>query len=149
MTASDVPQAYDYPLLIKQLWHGPLATAGEQQIVYRDLRRMTYQELYFRVGRLANALKALGVRAGDTVAIMDWDSHRYLECLYAIPMMGATLMTVNIRLAPEQIRYTLDHSGADILLLNSEFVEIFEQVAKELTDIRTVLWIRSLIHFGP
>jgi fatty-acyl-CoA synthase len=141
MTASDVPQAYDYPLLIKQLWHGPLATAGEQQIVYRDLRRMTYQELYFRVGRLANALKALGVRAGDTVAIMDWDSHRYLECLYAIPMMGATLMTVNIRLAPEQIRYTLDHSGADILLLNSEFVEIFEQVAKELTDIRTVLWI--------
>src|SRR5512142_708857 len=82
------PSAYDYPLLIKHLLHTPLVAAPEQEIVYRDLSRYTYRTLVQRIGRLANGLTALGVKPGDTVAVMDWDSHRYLECFFAIPMMG-------------------------------------------------------------
>ncbi len=52
-----------------------------------------------RVARLANVLSEAGVKAGDTVAVMDWDSHRYLECMFAIPMIGAVLHTINIRLS--------------------------------------------------
>ena len=66
--------AYDYPLLIKQLLHTPLATAPDQEIVYRDRSRYTYRTLRLRIGQLASGLAGLGVRSGDTVAVMDWDS---------------------------------------------------------------------------
>src|SRR5580704_6487592 len=71
--------AYQYPLLIKHLWHAPLLQAPDQGIVYRDLRRFTYRELRERVGRLASALAGVGVRPGDTVGVLDWDSNRFLE----------------------------------------------------------------------
>ena len=50
----------------------------------------------------------LGVRPGDTVGVMDWDTHRFLEAFFAVPMMGAILQTVNVRLSPEQIIYTIE-----------------------------------------
>ena len=56
-------------------------------------------------------LAALGVQPGDKVGVMDWDSHRYLESYFAVPMMGAVLQTVNVRLSPEQILYTINHAG--------------------------------------
>ncbi|SFQ37290.1 fatty acid--CoA ligase [Variovorax sp. 770b2] len=131
--------AYGYPLLIKQLLHAPLAHAGEQEIVYRDLRRYNYRSLRERIGRLANALAACGVGPGDTVAVMDWDSHRYLECYFAVPMMAATLMTVNVRLSPEQILYTLEHSSAKVLLVNAEFASVVEELLPKLTHARTFI----------
>lgn len=133
--------AYAYPLLVKQLWHAPLAIAGDQEIVYRDRQRFTYRELRVRVARLANLLAGLGVEAGDTVAIMDWDSHRYLECFYAVPMMQAVLMTANIRLSPEQLLYTLNHSRAKVLLLNSDFAGVLAEIAPRLESLRRVVWI--------
>ena len=87
------PSAYTYPLLIKQLLHTPLATAADQEIVYRDIHRQTYRDLYARIGRLANALQANGVSRGNTVAVMDWDSHRYLECFFAAPMLTSCWST--------------------------------------------------------
>ena len=119
--------AYDFPLLIKQLWITPLANAPEQVIVCRDQRRCTYRETWDRLGRLASSLAKIGVEPGMTVAVMDWDSHRYLECLFAIPMMGAVLHTVNVRLSPEQILYTMNHAEADVILVNSEFVPLAGQ----------------------
>src|ERR1700722_19069591 len=80
------PAAYDYPLLIKRILEGGVRRAPEQEIVYADKGRFTYRELGDRVGRLASGLAGLGVRPGTTVAVMDWDSHRYLECFFAIPM---------------------------------------------------------------
>ena len=120
------PSAYDYPLLIKHLLHTPLATTPEQEIVYRDSIRYTYRTLRQRIGRLASGLAGLGARPGDTVAVMDWDSHRYLECYFAIPMMGAVLEMVNIRLSPEQILYTLNHARADVILCLTDFLPLQE-----------------------
>ena len=75
--------AYSYPLLIKNLFISPLADNPEREIVYRGEQRFTYQEFRQRVCKLANTLVTLGVKPGDTVAVMDWDSHRYLECSFA------------------------------------------------------------------
>jgi len=134
---SDAAQAaYDYPLLIKQLLHTPLAVAPEQTIVYRDLTRYNYWTLRHRIGKLASALAAIGVKRGDTVAIMDWDSNRYLESYLAVPMMGAVLMTVNVRLSPEQISYTINHSGAQVLLVNDEFLPLLEEIRHKLVTLR-------------
>ena len=101
------PEAYSYPLLIKQLLHTPLIYAGDREIVYRDKRRFSYQEFFDRVKKLGSGLKALGVKPGDVVAFMDWDSYRYLEAYFAVPSIGAVLHCVNIRLSPETDR--LDH----------------------------------------
>jgi fatty-acyl-CoA synthase len=130
------PSAYAYPLLIKQLLHTPLATAPEQEITYQGKLRYTYRTLHERLGRLANALSGLGLEAGQTVAMMDWDSHRYLECFFAVPMMGAVLQTVNVRLSAEQILYTLNHARADVLLVNREFLPVLLPIAARLETVR-------------
>ncbi|WP_233890169.1 fatty acid--CoA ligase [Paraburkholderia flagellata] len=124
--------AYAYPLLIRQLLLTPLAVNPEQQIVYRDRTRYTYRTLRDRIGRLASGLRAIGIGPGDTVAIMDWDSNRYLESYFAVPMMGAVLMTVNVRLSPEQIAYTLSHSRAKVLLVNTGFMAVLDAARTHL-----------------
>src|ERR1700735_1053226 len=133
------PSAYSYPLLIKQLLHAPLAQTARQEIVYRDVRRLTYLELRDRIGRLASALEMVGVRPGDSVGVLDWDSNRFLEAFFAIPMMGAVLQTVNVRLSPEQIAYTINHAGASILLVNDEFVELLEVLKPQLPNVKTLV----------
>ena len=131
------PSAYRYPLLIKQL----LLTPPAQEITYQGKLRYTYRTLNERIGQLANVLTGLGVESGQTVAMMDWDSHRYLECFFAVPMMGAILQTVNVRLSPEQILYTLNHAQADVLLVNSDFCPILQQIAGELETVKTFVLI--------
>lgn len=92
------PGAHSTPLLIKNILLSGQRYERSQEIVYRDISRYDYATFNQRICRLANALTAAGVKAGDTVAVMDWDSHRYLECMFAIPMLGAVLHTINIRL---------------------------------------------------
>ena len=135
--------AYDYPLLIKNLFSAPTVNNPQQAIVYRDQRRFTYAEFKQRVCRLANALTAIGVKAGDTVAVMDWDTHRYLECFYAIPMLGAVLHTVNIRLSPEQILYTIDHAEDDYILVNEEFLPLLEQIKGRIDTVKGYILLQD------
>ncbi|WP_179404425.1 fatty acid--CoA ligase [Burkholderia guangdongensis] len=136
-----MPSAYAYPLLIKHLLHTPFAQAPNQEIVYRDQVRITYRDLQERIGRLANGLEGLGVRHGSTVAVMDWDSHRYLECYFAVPMMGAVLQTVNVRLSPAEIVYTINHAGADVLFVHTDFLPVVESIRDQLETVRTFVWI--------
>ncbi len=133
------PSAYHYPLLIKHLLHGPLTQAADQEIVYRDVSRYTYRDLRTRIGRLASALSAQGVARGDVVGVLDWDSHRYLECYFAVPMMGATLQTVNVRLSPEQVLFTLNHARPKLLLVNVEFLPLVEQLRDKLESVERIV----------
>jgi fatty-acyl-CoA synthase len=128
--------AYAYPLLIKQLLATPIAQRSRKEIVYRDSVRYGYPQFVQRVARLGSALAADGLRPGATVAVLDWDSHRYLECYFAVPMLGATLMKTNIRLSPEQIAYCIDHSGADTVLVHVDFVPLLQQIRARLPKVR-------------
>jgi fatty-acyl-CoA synthase len=119
--------AAPYALTIRRILECPIAYDPAQEIVYRE-RRLTYADLRARVHRLAGALAALGVKRGDTVAVLDWDSHRYLEAFFAVPMMGAVLHTVNVRLSPEQILHTIEHAEDDVVLVHADFVPILEAI---------------------
>ncbi|MSM39621.1 MAG: long-chain-fatty-acid--CoA ligase [Geobacter sp.] len=144
MTDSPIPRtpsAYDYPLLIKNLLFCPVVDNPDQEIVYRSHYRGNYRQLRERVQRLAGVLAGLGVKTGDTVAVMDWDSHRYLELFFAVPMIGAVLHTINVRLSPEQILYTIDHAEDDVLLVNSEFLPILEQIRGRIDTVRDYILI--------
>jgi acyl-CoA synthetase (AMP-forming)/AMP-acid ligase II len=125
---AQTPPAFGFPLLIKGLLESGVTRDPQQEIVSADCTRLTYLQFAERVGRLASGLARLGVEPGDTVAIMDWDTNRYLECFFAVPMMGAVLHMVNVRLSAEQILYTINHAGDDVILINSEFLPLLEQI---------------------
>lgn len=131
--------AYSFPLLIKRLLLSGSRYEKTREIVYRDLVRYSYPTLTERIARLANVLVAAGVQPGDTVAVMEWDSHRYLECMFAIPMIGAVIHTINVRLSPEQILYTMNHAEDRLVLVNSEFVPLYKALAGQLTTVRNTL----------
>lgn len=133
------PNAYSYPLLIKRLLLSGVRFEREREIVYRDKLRYNYVTFNERVARLANVLTNAGVKAGDTVAVMDWDSHRYLECMFAIPMIGAVLHTINVRLSPDQILYTMKHADDRFVLVNSEFVGLYNGIAEQLDCVEKTL----------
>jgi len=125
---AQTPSACGFPLLIKSLLESGVTRDPEQEIVSADSTRLTYRQFAERVGRLASGLASLGIEPGDTVAIMDWDTNRYLECFFAVPMMGAVLHTVNIRLSAEQILYTINHAEDDVILINSELLPLLQQI---------------------
>ena len=142
-TIPRTPSAYQYPLLIKQLLLSPLATAPDQEITYQGKVRYNYRTLNSRIAKLANVLSQYGINSGKTVAVMDWDSHRYLEAFFAVPMMGAILQTVNVRLSPDQILYTLNHAEADLLIVNNEFFAVLEEIAPKLKTVKTIIAIKE------
>jgi fatty-acyl-CoA synthase len=131
--------AYAYPLLIKHLLHTPLAHSPHQEIVYRDQLRYDYRTLLRRIAQLASGLSRLGVEPGDTVAVLDWDSHRYLECFFGVPMLGAVLHTVNVRLSPEQILYTINHAEDDVILVHAEFVPLLEAIFDRIESVKKIV----------
>lgn len=131
--------AYQYPLLIKRLLMSGSRYEKTREIVYRDQSRYSYLTLNERICRLANVLTEAGVKAGDTVAVMDWDSHRYLECMFAIPMIGAVIHTINVRLSPDQILFTMNHAEDKFVLVNSEFVPLYNCFASKLTTVEKTL----------
>ena len=128
--------AHQYPLLIKQLLLSGPRYSPEQEIVYANRSKYTYTDLVERINRLANALTDAGVKPGDTVAVMDWDTPRYLECFFAIPMIGAVLHTVNVRLSPEQIVYTMNHAEDDLVMVHDDFLPILEGVKDEIKTVK-------------
>ena len=139
------PSAYAYPLLIKHLLHTPMVRSPDQEIVYRDLRRRTYREFRERIGRLASGLSKIGVDQGDVVAILEWDSDRYHECYFAIPMMGAVMQTVNVSLTPDDIAYTINDTGATTVLFNADFLPLMEKLKDHLKAVKTYV----LMHDRP
>lgn len=145
MTSSDnlllqpTPSAYTYPLLVKQLLLSSMSLHAEQEITYRGEMRYTYRDFNQRIAQLANALTGLDVRPGTTVAVMDWDSHRYLESYFGVPMMGATLFTVNVRLSPAQILYTLADADTEVLLVHTDFLPIIEEIRAQLPLLRHIV----------
>jgi len=125
--------------MIRHLLHTTRHLGSRREVVFHPHRRNDYPTLLERIARLASGLLAIGVRPGDTVAVMDWDSDRYLECFFAIPMIGAVLHTVNVRLSPEQILYTINHAEDDVLLVHDDFAPILERIHGRIErDVRFV-----------
>lgn len=127
------------PLLISELLESGVRMGGDNQIVYRDISRHSYTRFQERVHQLAHLLTSQGVQAGDVVAMLDWDSHRYLEAFFAVPMIGAVLHTVNIRLSPEQVHYTMEHAEDVYVLIHSDFIALLEPLHTRLPLIRGYL----------
>jgi len=130
-----------YQLTIDKLLLRSKTWASENRIHYRDQYSYTYVEFNVRVHKLANVLESMGVTKGSTVAFMDWDSPRYLEAYFAVPMMGAILHTINIRLSHEQLLYTINHAEDDVLVLHKDFVPMIEAISPNFETIKKIILI--------
>jgi fatty-acyl-CoA synthase len=136
-------EAYRYQLTVDKLLTTTRFMNPDQEIVYRNKTRYTYRTLFERIERLADALATLGVKQGDTVGVLDYDSPRYLECYFAIPMMGAVLFTVNWRLSPDQIEYTMNHSGTSVIITHADFLPLIESVRDRLETVKKIILIKD------
>ncbi len=97
------------------------AVFGDRLALIDGDLRLTYAQLWQRAGHLAGALTALGVGGGDRVAVLSTNSHVLLEAHFGIPLAGAVVVPLNVRLAPRELAYILDHSRASVWLCEAAF----------------------------
>ncbi len=129
----------DHPLTITDiLRHG--STVYADSLVHTlegtRVRRATFATVGERVGRLAAALRRLGIRAGDRVATFCWNTQEHMEAYLAIPSMGAVLHTLNVRLFPEQLVYVANHAEDRVVLVDHSLVPALAKVAGQLATVK-------------
>jgi fatty-acyl-CoA synthase len=127
-------------LLISSLLQHAATHHGRTEIVSRlhggELRRSNWRTVHERAQRVANALHAEGIRPGDRVATLAWNTDRHLELYFGVSGMGAVLHTVNPRLFPEQIAYILGHAQDAIVCFDLDFAPLLAQLAPSLRSVR-------------
>jgi len=130
----------DFPLNVTTLVRHAIRTYADQEIVYRtaesDWDRYTFAEYGERVAATAAALSDLGVTPGDVVGVLDWNSKRHFELYGAIPMTGAVLVQMNLRLAPRDLAYVTTHSKTSVVLVDESLLEVAEAIAPLVTGVR-------------
>jgi len=125
------------------------AVYGDKDAVVYKERRFNYNEFYARVNRLASALIKIGVGKGDKVAFICPNTPPMLEAHFAVPMIGAALVSINIRLSSREIAYIINHSDAETLFADNEFAGTIKPIINELANIRTFVNICDLSDERP
>jgi fatty-acyl-CoA synthase len=140
----------DYQLTIDKILRYGLFIAPDQKIIYAPAglprKEYTYAEYVDRVNKLGTALEKMGVNGGEKpwemgsrVAVMEWNTSRYQELLYAVPMYGAVVQTVNIRLAPKEQIYTMTVAKPEVLFINSNFLSGLKEIIANVPSIKKVV----------
>ena len=146
----DVIGFKDYQLTIDKIFRHGLHVAPDQKLVYAPpnlpKREYTYRDFAERVGRLGTVLEDLAVKRaerpwemGSRVAVMDWNTIRFQELMYAVPMYGSVLFTVNIRLAPKEILYTMNVAEPEVLFIHTDFVPYLTALLENVKTIKNVI----------
>ena len=108
---------------------------GGKDGVVCDERRFTYRQFNERCDRLSNALLKFGIQMGDRVAYLGFNCHRLLEAYFGVPQTGAILLPLNIRLAPDELGYVLNHAQPRILFFDPEFISLVEALRSQVKSI--------------
>ncbi len=109
----------------------------EKTAVVCGEHRLTYRQFAERAGRLAGALRQARVESGERVAFLSANCHRLLEAYYGVLEAGAVLLPLNIRLAPPELAYILNDSGAKVLFLEKQFLDAAESFRQSVSGVRT------------
>jgi len=109
-----------------------------EAVVYES-RAYTWEEVYKRCVKFASALDKLGVKTGDTVSIMAFNTPEIFEAHYSIPMVGAVINAINTRLDPNTVSYILEHSDAKVLIVDRQFHEVIAKALKNVKNKITII----------
>jgi len=113
-----------------------------EALVYES-RSYTWGEVYKRCVKFASALDKLGVKTGDTVSIMAFNTPEIFEAHYSIPMVGAVINAINTRLDPNTVSYILQHSDAKVLIVDRQFHDVIEKALKNVKNKITIIDIED------
>ncbi|HSW04403.1 3-(methylthio)propionyl-CoA ligase [Aquabacterium sp.] len=127
-------------LLLSSLIEHAATHHGDREIVSHlvdgSMHRSNWRQVRERAKRLANALGALGVGAGERVATLAWNTHRHLELYFGVSGRGAVLHTVNPRLFPEQIVYIVNHAESGFVFFDTSFAELVATIAPQCPQVK-------------
>ena len=121
----------DYPLTLQHVYNRARRLFPNREIVTAvadGYERSTYGETFARVERLAGAIQALGVKRGDRVATLAWNSTRHYELYFAVPCMGAVLHTLNLRLPANQLGYIIQDAADSVIFVDSDLFPLLRGV---------------------
>jgi fatty-acyl-CoA synthase len=139
---------YDVLSPVKFLIRSARVFPDKEAVIYGDQRR-TYRQFYERVNRLAGALKNKGIGKGDKVAFICPNTPPMLEAHYAVPMIGAALVSINIRLSANEVAYIIDHSDAKALFVDNEFAGLVKPMLSRLPKVETIVNICDITSETP
>jgi fatty-acyl-CoA synthase len=130
----------DMPLMVSSAIQHAAELHGATEIVSRGVDgaifRYTYAEAHRRTRRLANALARLGVRPGDRIGTLAWNTHRHFELFYGVSGSGAVLHPINPRLFADQIVYIVNHAEDAWLFIDTGTLPLAEQLAPRLAPVK-------------
>jgi fatty-acyl-CoA synthase len=132
----------DYPLTLQYVFNRARRLFPNREIVTvtaDGYERSTYGETFARVERLAGALQALGVKRGDRVATLAWNSTRHYELYFAIPCMGAVLHTLNLRLPANQLGFIIQDAADSIIVVDADLFPLLRNVKDSLGSVRHII----------
>ena len=125
------------------LAHGTSVYGGSEVVTWQGDggRRATFAEVGANARRLANALTALGIRRGDRVGTLCWNSQEHLEAYFAVPGMGAVLHTLNLRLPPGQLAHIINHAEDKVVVVDASLLPLLAAVASQLKTVEAYVLI--------
>jgi fatty-acyl-CoA synthase len=129
----------DWPLTLHHFLDRAARLFPRKEIATRTaagMHRYTYADFHRRVHRLAHALTRLGIGRGDRVATFAWNTYRHLEIYFAAPCMGAVLHTLNIRLAPNQLIYIINHAEDRVIFVDASLVPLLERIRDQIPTVK-------------
>lgn len=131
------------PLLISSIIRQAAINFPTRRVISRTYEsgivEHTYTEIHQRCQQLAGVLIELGVKQGDHVATLAWNTHRHLEAYFGISGIGAVVHTVNPRLYDEQIVYIINHAEDSVLLVDRSFYPLYQRIADQLQTVKHVV----------
>jgi fatty-acyl-CoA synthase len=140
----------DWPLLCHRVIDHAANIHGERPVISRSIEgpfhRTNYAEIRARSLRVAQLLDREGIKLGDRVATLAWNTWRHLESWYGILGVGAIYHTVNPRLFPEQIAWIVNHAGDRIMMTDLTFVPLLEKLADHLPTIERYIVFTDAAH---
>jgi fatty-acyl-CoA synthase len=133
----------DWPLTVDKILDHAKAWHGHREVVTRTVEgpivRTTYGEIHDRAKRVSSALKSWGIKTGDRVATLAWNTHRHLETWYGIMGIGAVCHTLNPRLFPEQIGWIINHAEDRVIFVDLTFVPLLEAILPHCKTVERVI----------
>jgi fatty-acyl-CoA synthase len=140
----------DWPLLCHRILEHAAAIHGNQEVVTRSVEgpivRTTYKHIHERALKVSQALDKAGIKIGDRIATIAWNTARHLECWYGIMGIGAICHTVNPRLFPDQIAWIVNHAQHRIVISDITFVPVLEQVAAKMPSVERYVVLTDKAH---
>ncbi|MDQ7094443.1 long-chain fatty acid--CoA ligase [Desulfosporosinus sp. PR] len=141
-----------YDLTLQAVLERALRLYSKKEIISRDFSgifRYTYGDFYKRTLRLANVLQDLGITKGDRVGTLAWNNHRHLELYFAIPISGAVLHTLNLRLGPEQLVYIINHAEDKVIFVDKDLLPLLQSIRDQLPTVEQIIVMSDTLEIPP